>query len=154
MKPTHTQNRLLRPQQHAGFTLIELMIVVGIVGILTAVALPSYRAYILRSDRATARSALLDAQQFMERFYSVNDRYDQDKGGTALTALPARLASVPPEAPRYNLTVSVSTNAYTLTATPIAAVTSCGNLLLTNTGVKGITIPSSPSNSDIATCWK
>ncbi len=153
MKLAHTHSRPLRAQQQAGFTLIELMIVVAIVAILSAIALPSYRAYIQRSDRASARAALLEAQQFMERFYSVNDEYDKDKAGTNV-ALPARLTSVPAEAPRYTLTVATTVNSYTLTATPIMTVPTCGNLLLTHTGVKEITVPGTHTNVDIAACWK
>jgi type IV pilus assembly protein PilE len=132
-----------------GFTLIELMIVVAIAGILAAVALPSYRTYIERGDRAAARAGLLEAQQFMERFYVANDAYDIDKAG-AVAVLPARLSAVPAESPKYNLAVQApAANSYTLTATPIRAVSQCGNLTLTNTGVRGIT-----GSGTVADCWK
>ncbi len=132
-----------------GFTLIELMVVVAIVGILAAVALPSYRSYIERGDRASARAALMEAQQFMERFYAVNDSYSVDKTN-ANVALPARLAAVPNESPKYNLTISaVASNSYTLTATPINTVQKCGNLTLTNTGVKG-----NSGSGSVSDCWK
>ena len=66
----------------AGFTLIELMITVAIVGILGAIAYPSYVAYVKRGKRAEARTILLDDAQFMQRFYSANNRYDKQLDGS------------------------------------------------------------------------
>ncbi len=70
---------------HKGFTLIELMITVAIVGILASIAYPSYREYVAKSRRAEARTVLLAAQQWMERFYSENYRYDKNSAGVAVT---------------------------------------------------------------------
>lgn len=132
-----------------GFTLIELMIVVAIVAILAAVALPSYRQYVERGDRAAARAGLLEAQQFMERFYAANDSYQTDKSGTTV-ALPVRLQNVPSESPKYTVSVNATAvNAYTLTAAPQQTVSSCGDLTLTNTGVKGIS-----GSGTVASCWR
>ncbi len=127
----------------AGFTLIELMIVVAIVGILLAIALPSYRAYVLRGDRASARAALLEAQQFMERYNAVNN-------GFTSAALPSRLTSVPAESPKYGIALSnLAANTFTLTATPNGTDALCGPLTLTHTGVKG-----NGGTGTMAECWK
>ena len=134
----------------SGFTLIELMIVVAIVAILAAVAYPSYTESVRRGDRAAARAALLEAQQFMERHYAANSRYTTEAAGTTSPALPARLQAVPVESPKYDLTLSgPAVNSYTLTATPRMA-DKCGNLTLTNTGVKG----RSASGPTVQECWK
>lgn len=146
-------------QLNAGFTLIEVMIVVAIIGILAAVALPSYQNYVLRGNRASARAALLQAQQFMERFYVANDSYMTDRAGTGV-ALPASLQNAPADSPRYTLGVVASaSNAYKLTAAPIAGTADalCGSLTLTNTGIKGQTVDTSGTAASAALdaqCWR
>lgn len=142
--------KIFKVRKVNGFTLIELMFAVAIIGILLVIALPSYSDYVARGDRAAGRAALLEAQQFMERFYAVNDAYNQDKAGTAV-ALPVRLQTAPVEAPKYNITISASAaNSYTLTATSINGDSKCGNLTLTNAGVKDRT----GTVLSVADCWK
>lgn len=135
----------------AGFTLIEVMVVVAIVSILAALVYPSYTSSVRRGDRAAARAALLEAQQYMERYYAANSRYSVASDGTGSPSLPTRLQAIPTEAPKYDLTVSaVTLNSYTLTADPRSNSETCGNLTLTNTGVKG----RSGSGPTIQECWR
>lgn len=135
----------------SGFSLIEVMIVVAIIGILSAVAFPSYTEYIRRGNRAEATAALLESQQFMERFYAANNCYTTSTN--ANPSLPARLQSIPAGgSPRYTLSVEATVNSYTVTATPAGGMTSdkCGSLTITNTGVKG----RSTTTPTVAECWK
>ena len=133
----------------AGFTLIELMVVLAIVAILAGVAYPSYIESVKRARRSEARTYLLEAQQFMARFYSANSRYTTDEAGTTSPALPARLQSVPADAPRYTLSVEAAVSGYTLTATPVGD-DDCGNLTLTHTGAKG----RSGQGLTVDECWR
>ena len=66
----HTRARL-----EAGFTLIELMIVVVIIGILSAIAYPNYTQYVIDSRRATAAACLTQQAQVLERFFTTNLTY-------------------------------------------------------------------------------
>lgn len=129
---------------HKGFTLIELMIVVAVVGILAAIAYPSYLNHVLKTHRTTAQSALMENAQFLERRFTVNNAYNAGwaDAAAANAALPAGV--VPENATgsniRYNITFSAGPAAttYTLQAVPANAQANdpCGTLTLTQTGVR------------------
>ena len=93
-----------------GFTLIELMIVVAIVGILSAIAYPSYAEYIRRGHRSEARAGLLQAAQWMERAATATGKYP------LTAAFPASLKKVTSD--RYDITIVSDGSQYTLTAAP------------------------------------
>lgn len=134
-----------------GFTLIEVMIVVAVIGILAAIAYPSYQEHVRKARRADAQTALLELAQFMERHYTANGKYL-----TAANAAPVLPFS---EAPKdgagkyYDLSFSAAPTAssYTLRAVPKGSMAgdSCGTLTLSNTGAKG-----QAAGATLATCWR
>ena len=137
----------------SGFTLVEVIVVVAIIGILAAIAIPSYNEYVRRSQRAEARTVLLEAAQFMQRFYSANDRYDAARGGAAV-ALPAQLQRAPAGGnARYTISLeTVSTTAYTLQAVPTGSMSAdkCGTFTLTSVGRKDV----KDASVSAAECWR
>jgi type IV pilus assembly protein PilE len=135
-----------------GFTLIELMIAVAIVGILAAIALPSYSQHIIRANRADAKAALLNDAQFLERNFSESGLYNKTPDNAVITA-----SSLPsPQSPAdgdavYSVGLNATASTYTLTTTPVPGGRNdgdaCGALTFTNLGVKGV------GGSTVADCW-
>ena len=131
-----------------GFTLVELMIVVAIVGLLAAIAYPAYQTQVQKTKRADARAGLTELAQFMERYYTSNGRYVD--GGGAAPALPFTQTPKDEDIKAYNLSLTAANaTSYVLQAVPIGvqAGDSCGTLTLTNTGQKGAT------GGTVADCW-
>jgi type IV pilus assembly protein PilE len=112
-----------------GFTLIELMIAVAIIGILASIAIPAYQQYVLRANRADAQAILMETAQFMERYFTTNNSY----------ADAALLSGQSPKTGTAKYTISFSSQsdtAYTLQAAPQGSQTadSCGTLSVDQTG--------------------
>ena len=117
-----------------GFTLIELMIVVAIVGILAAIAYPSYQDHVRKTRRADAQGALVELAQFMERIYTQNNTY---KPNGANPALPFSEAPKDGTTKYYDLAFQANAGAsYTLRATPKNSQAGDGYLELDHTGAK------------------
>lgn len=138
-----------------GFTLIELMIVVAVIGLLAAVAYPSYQDSIRKSKRTEARALLMDAAARQERFYADNNTYTATitSGGlgyssaTSSTGIYTLSSAVTPAG------CTTACTGYTLTATATGAQasdTACATLTLTSAGTKGYT----GTASSYTTCWE
>lgn len=159
----HEKSRLNPPRGQAGVTLIELLITVAIVGILSAIAYPSYQSYVLSANRAAAQGVLMEAAQFLERNYTTSNCYHQTNPANCGTARASTacagagtevsldgLCQAPKEGTaRYNISFSsILSQSYILQAVPVTTDALCGTLTLTNTGLKG-----ESGTGNVADCW-
>lgn len=129
-----------------GFTLIELMVVVAIIGILVGIAVPTYQDSVRKSRRGQAKADLAEVAQAMERFYTVNNTYvGANLADIAMTQSP-KVGD-----PRYTISLSGATTASTfvLRAQPVGGQVGdkCGTLTLSNTGAK------TPDAQTMPECW-
>ncbi|EJZ60096.1 MULTISPECIES: type IV pilin protein [Pseudomonas] len=112
-----------------GFTLIEIMIVIAIIGIIITIAAPSYTEYLKKGRRAEVVSLLSEQAQILERFYTKNNVY------TGITGLSTGNDF-------YTITPTITDQTFLLTATRNAGTTmatdKCGDFTLTNTGVRSM----------------
>ena len=81
-------------KKHSGFTLIELMVVVTVMSILMAIAVPQYIQYVQRSQLVEASSTLADLRVRLEQFYQDNRTYDNTAAGVIAVATPINSCGV------------------------------------------------------------
>ena len=136
----------------SGFTLIEVMIVVAVIAILAAIALPSYQEYIRRGNRAEARAALLQAAQWLERVATSTGTYLATDN---VANFPAELKVVPSKSYVISLGgTNDAGSAFTLSATPQGgqAADKCGTLTLNQAGQRNVSVTGASEDLK-AECW-
>lgn len=136
--------KLRLPLQSAGFTLIELMIVVVIVAILAAVAVPSYQDSVRKGHRADAQQFMLNLAQLNQQYFLDSRSYTNSITTLVSTGTPASVSQY------YGLLIAVNPGppaSYMITAAPTGsqASDSCGTLTLTSANIK--------SSSAGSNCW-
>jgi type IV pilus assembly protein PilE len=156
-------------KSEVGFTLVELMVVVVIIGIIAGVAIPAYRGSIMKANRSAAKSALLDLAAREEKYYTLNNTYAFNSADTNLTTLAQQLygsgttstfsssvvLNVPATGPTlYTIaapTVVAATAAtpttFTITATPYGTQVGdqCGSFTINSAGQQ--------TASGTGSCW-
>ena len=132
-----------------GFTLIEVMIVIAILAIVVAIALPSYRDQVRKSRRADAVALVMNIAQRMERCFTIDGAYSA--GGTCPTG------TIASDGGYYQGTVAItSTTAFAATIVPVAGKdqandAACASFVISQTGAKTATNSSAADNT--AACW-
>jgi len=117
--------------KHTGFTLLELLIVVVIVGIISSYAFMSTSDSVKKAQRAEAKSLMLQVANQEERYFTENNTYG------SMTDIGNASATLTSDSGHHNITVAITDSgaAYTITATPTGTDTECGALTLTQTGL-------------------
>jgi type IV pilus assembly protein PilE len=136
----------------AGFTLIELMVVVAIVGILASIAMPAYQDYVLRGKLAEAYSQMASLQLRMEQYYQDNRTYGTGAKGANACGIRDVLVSGG-KVKYFNYTIECNDQSFTVYADGLSAGGTTGfSFTVDDTGTKKTTaVPSGWATSN--TCW-
>lgn len=140
-----------------------MMVVVSIVSILVAIALPSYTEHVARARRADARTQLLQVAQFMQRFYAANDNYQEDRANNAvIDQVPANLKKSPADSQAvYTLAIPPGTltrTSFELRMIPVPggpmAADKCGTFAIDSLGVRSVIVGGVTETGLRDSCWK
>ena len=146
----------------SGFSLIELMVTVVIIGVLSAIAFPSYLDYVRKGKRAEGKAAVLSAAQALERYMTANNTYTTDLTASGYKAYSGESAATS----AYTLAVAAGSTgtiatSYTVTATAVAGWgknssapsvqddQGCGQLRINQTGAKSV----QGGSMSVTDCW-
>lgn len=135
------------PAFRKGFTLIEVMIVVAIVAIIVAIALPSYTNQVVKTNRAEAKTVLMQTAQALERCFTRYSAYDSAQCGVTFP--------INSETDQYQLAEddqTIAAASFTLVAAPLGAQGTrdgeCANFTLQHNGIRGVT-----GSGTVEDCW-
>ncbi len=132
-----------------GYTLVELLITLAMVAILSLTAMFHYREYVQRTARMEAKSVLLQAQNWMEQQFTLNNSY---LNAGQEPVLPTSLSKSPisgTEKYRHSVLPGTTATSYTLQAVPVQT-DQCGTLTLDQTGLRGV---SGTHTATVESCW-
>lgn len=142
-------------KKSSGFTLIEMMVVVAIIGVLSVIAFNAYTEQVRKAKRAEGKAALLAAAQRLERFATNNGRYPPT---LAAAAISDKSSKDDPARSPYNISIVAGatgdiTTSWVLTAAVSTFFTDprCGDLTFNNLGQKSVSI--TPTAANVAYCW-
>lgn len=133
-------------RRSSGFTLIELMVVVAIIGILAGIAYPSYTEYVIKGKRSDAKAALLQVQIAQEKYRANNISYG--------TLAQIGISATSPDG-YYTIAVAGNTaTSYTATATPLTpfADTTCGTFAIDKDGTT-TSASVQTTSAKVTECW-